>query len=96
MARSTDGTSFANISANTAGFPLAGGLYACDVVATFGGGSVKLQKLAGDASTYLSVSSATDFAAAGYATVNLPFGTYRFTVATATAVYAEVARIPGE
>jgi len=94
--RSVDGKSFSNIGANTAAFQLGGGLYAVDVVATFGGGSVKLQKLAGDGSTFLSVSSATDFTAAGYATVQLPAGSYRLTIATASAVYAEVDRIPGE
>ena len=62
--------------------------------ATFGGGSVKLQRLSLDASTYVSVASATDFSAAGGTIVDLPPGTYRLTVATASAIYAEVAGIP--
>jgi len=94
--RAIDGHSESNISATTSAFFLQGGLYGANVVATFGGGSVKLQILAGDGSTYSSVSSATDFTAAGYATVNLPPGQYRWTIATATAVYAVVTRIPGE
>jgi hypothetical protein len=94
--RTQDGQFSSNIAATTAAFTLQGGLYAAAVVATFGGGSVKLQVLGPDGSTYLSVSSGTDFTAAGYATVNLPFGTYRWTIATASAVYAEVNRIPGE
>ena len=94
--RAVDGTSFANVSATTAAFELAGGLYGIDCVATFGGGSVKLQRLAGDQSTYVSVSSATDFGAAGYATVSLPSGTYRLTIATASAIYVQIRRIPGE
>src|SRR5690349_6678108 len=85
---------FSNISATTSAFRLNGGKYGIDVVATFGGGSVKLQKLAGDASTYVSVSSATDFAAAGYATVDLPSGNYRLTIATASAVYVQLDHIP--
>ena len=96
MSRARDSQAFSNISASTAGFQLVGGKYGTDVVATFGGGSVKLQRLAADGSTYLSVSSGTDFTAAGYQTIDLPAGQYRFTIATATAVYASIARVPGE
>ena len=87
---------FTNISATTAAFNLVGGQYGVDCTATFGGGSVKLQKLLADGSTYQSVSSGTDFAAAGYATVYVPPGTYRFTIATATAAYIQLDRIPAE
>ncbi len=96
MARALDGASFSNISATTAAFTLDGGKYGVDVGATFGGGSVKLQKQLADGSTYVSVSSATDFTAAGYAAVDLPTGSYRLTIATASAVYANIRRIPGE
>lgn len=89
-----DGQASSNISASTSGFVLKGGTYGLAVVATFGGGSVKLQRLAGDGSTYVSMSSACDFTAAGGAVVDLPRGTYRWTVATATGVYAEVQGIP--
>lgn len=77
-------------------FNLDGGLYGVAVEATFGGGSVKLQRLGPAGSAYLSVSSGTDFSAAGYASVQLPAGQYKFTIATATAVSAEIVRIPGE
>jgi hypothetical protein len=40
------------------------------------------------------MTSATDFAVAGGTVQNLPLGTYRFTIATATAVFAEVQGIP--
>lgn len=83
-----DGKTFSNISASTSAFTLEGGLYGVMVNATFGGGSVTLQKLSADASTY--VTCLTAFTAAGYATVSLPAGTYRFTIATASAVYAEI------
>jgi len=83
--------SYSNISATTAAFTLPSGLYGVTVTATFGGGSVTLQRLAADGSTY--VTCLTAFTAAGYATVNLPSGTYRFTIATATAVYVDIAAI---
>ena len=94
--RPQENQQFSNIAATTAAFSLLGGTYGIDVVATFGGGSVKLQKLAGDGSTYLSVSSATDFTAAGYQTAQLAPGTYRLTIATASAIYASINRVPGE
>lgn len=90
----TECKAFANISASTAAFRLKGGKYAAAAIATFGGGSVKLQVLGPDGSTYLSVASGADFSAAGYATVDLPPGQYRFTIAAATAVYAWIASIP--
>jgi hypothetical protein len=94
MSTSTDGAIFSNISATTAAFQLRGGKYGAASVATFGGGSVKLQTLGPDGSTWLSLSTATDFAAAGYAVIDLPAGQYRFTIATATAVFASVYRVP--
>lgn len=94
--RGVDKNLASNVSATTDPFELKGGKYGAAVVATFGGGSVKLQMLGPDGSTYVSVASATDFTAAGYGTVDLPPGKYRWTVATATAVYAVVCRIPGE
>ncbi len=94
--RPYEAKSFTNIAASTAAFNLSGGKYGASAMATFGGGSVKLQRLLADGSTYQSVSSGTDFTAPGYTTVDLPPGTYRFTIATATAVYAEIVRIPGE
>lgn len=94
MSNGRDSISFSNISATTAAFKLDGGKYAVAAIATFGGGSVKLQRLGPDASTYQSVASASDFTAAGYTALDLPPGQYRFTIATATAVYAEVTSIP--
>lgn len=79
---------FANISATPASFNLRGGTYGIEVSATFGGGSVTLQRLSGDGSTYVTVLAA--FTTAGYASVNLPSGTYRFLIATATAVFIDL------
>jgi hypothetical protein len=89
--RTQDRVVFANIGATTAAFTLNGGQYAIQVVATFGGGSVTLQRLSNDGTTY--VTCLTAFSAAGYATVNLPNGTYQLTIATASAVYAEIVSI---
>jgi hypothetical protein len=83
--------SYSNISATTAAFVLNGGLYAVTAKATWGGGSVTLQRLAADATTY--VTCLTAFSADGYATVSLPPGTYKFTVATATAIYVDIMAI---
>jgi len=82
---------FSNISTNTSDFTLRGGQYGMMVNATFGGGSVTLKRKSLDGSTYVTVLTA--FTAAGYVNVNLPSGTYRVEVATATAVYAEVLSI---
>jgi hypothetical protein len=94
MATSTENKTFQNIAASTAAFLLKGGKYAIAALATFGGGSVKFQTLGPDGATFLSVSSATDFTAAGDATVDIPPGQYRFTIATATAVFASASSIP--
>lgn len=83
--------SFSNISATTAAFTLRGGAYGMTVSATFNGGTVTLQRLAADGTTY--VTALTAFSAAGYQSVNLPSGTYKIAVATATAVYADVTAI---
>ncbi len=94
--RATDSYFASNINATTAAFILTGGKYGVDCMATFGGGSVKLQKVLGDGATLQSVSSATDFTANGYATVDLPHGSYKLVIATATGVYVQIKRIPGE
>jgi hypothetical protein len=95
MASAADGASFSNIAATTSAFTLEGGKYSAAAIATWSAGSVKLQALGPDGSTYLSVSSPTDFSANGFAAaVDLPPGQYRFTIATATAVYASVWRVP--
>lgn len=85
---SVDVKAFKNISATTAAFTLRGGNYGITVHATFGGGSVNLQRLSPDGSTYVPVLTA--FAADGYQNINLPNGTYQVLIATATAVYIDV------
>lgn len=110
--RAHESVKFSNISASTSPFVLEGGLYAASAVATFGGGSIKLQMLGPDGSTYLDLKAPFDkpdgtggteedlvigtFLVAGMKTFYLPPGQYRFTIATASAVYAQVVRVPFE
>ena len=82
---------WSNISGSVTGFILRGGSYGVTAKATWGGGSVTLQKLAADGTTY--VTCLTAFSADGYASVNLPQGTYKLTVATATGVYIDISAI---
>jgi hypothetical protein len=83
---------FSNVSATSAAFPLQGGTYQVAVVATFGGGSVGLQMLGPDGSTWLAVHAA--LTAAGAAVVDIPQGQFRLAITTATAVYASVISVP--
>lgn len=91
MYNSVEDVAFNNISATPASFKLRGGNYGVTVHATWGGGSVTLQRLAPDGSTYVTVLTA--FSADGYQNVSLPSGTYQLLVATATAIYVDVVAI---
>lgn len=88
MWNQVENVAFTNKSATPASFTLRGGNYGIEVVATWGGGSVTLNRLAADGSTY--VSTGISFTANGYQNVNLPSGTYQLAIATATAVYADI------
>ncbi len=68
----------ANISATTGTFILQGGKYAMDVIGT-SFGSVTLQRLGPDGSTY--VTAATAVVANGAATLDLPPGLYKLALA---------------
>lgn len=59
--------------------------------ATFGGGTVKLQVLLADGSTWVDVAGGSLTAAGATAVLWLPPGSYRVNIATATAVYAYLA-----
>ncbi len=75
---SRESTQFSNISATTAAFQVMGGRYGITCMGT-GFGTVTLQTLAGDGSTYLT--AATAIAANGVTIVDLPAGTYKFALA---------------
>ncbi len=92
--RGQESVKFSNIAATTSAFELRGGRYLFTAVATFGGGSVGLETLAADQTTWLTCLTA--LTVAGGAVLDLAPGQYRFTVSTATAVYASVARVPLE
>jgi len=97
---------FSNITVTTSPFILVGGGYLVSISATFGGGSVKLQVLGPDGSTYLDIKQPFDnagteqddvistWSANGAKLMPLGPGQYRLTIATATAVYANIDRIP--
>jgi hypothetical protein len=87
-----DAKIFPNIGATTAAFELKGGKYGVAAFAT-GAGTMGLQMVAADGSTLIPVH--TVFAATlGYAAVDLPPGQYKFFIATFTAVYATICRVP--
>ncbi len=107
MSFAQEAVNFANIAASTAKFELTlGGKYAVYVSATFGGGSVKLQTLSPDGTTWLDIQAPFNnagteadlvigtFSANGMKVLDLPPAGYRFTIATASAVYAAVVRCP--
>lgn len=82
-----------NVTAVTQGaFQLTGGQYAVETVGT-GAGSITLQKLAADGTTWYTASTSV-VAGPTLATAQLPPGAYRWTTAGFTAVYASVSRIP--
>ena len=93
--RAHESFAWSNISATPAQFSLLGGTYVLDAVATWSTGSVKLQRVGPDGSTL--IDAATSMTANGTSgELSLPPGKYQLTIATATAVYASVTRIPGE
>lgn len=82
--------SFSNIASTTAAFQLAGGWYGVAVIGT-GFGTVTLQILGPDGTTYLTATTA--FSANGYTLLQLPPGSYKFAITTTTAVYASVTAV---
>ncbi len=72
-------------------FTLLGGEYAIVVHATFGGGNVVLNIIAGDGTSQIPVVAA--LTADTFATFDLPNGSYNFVVTTATGVYANIVGI---
>lgn len=79
-----------NASSTGSSFTWDGGRGAFSAVATFGGGTVKLQFLLPDGSTWVDVGPDTTLTAAGAGGFELPSGKIRVNIATATAVYAWV------
>lgn len=83
---------FKNISATTSTFTLRGGNYAVTAHATWNSGTLALQRQAADAATM--VTAMTAFSADGYATANLPSGTYQFTVTgSPSGIYVDITSV---
>lgn len=92
--RAQERFAWANIDATPSDFTIMGGVYALDVIGT-GFGTVTLARQGPDGSTYLT--AATALSANGTSgAISLPLGIYRLVIATTTAVYATLTRIPGE
>lgn len=92
MATSSEAVQFTNIAATTAAFQLKGGKYAIMAAAT-GSGTMGLQMQLPDGTSFIAVHTA--FAATtGLIVVDLPPGQYKFVIATFTAVFATICRIP--
>jgi hypothetical protein len=92
MATATDTVKFSNIGATTALFTLRGGRYAIMGAAT-GAGTMGLQMLLPDGTSLIAAHTA--FAATtGFVIAELPPGQYQFVIATFTAVFATICRIP--
>lgn len=87
-----DTQKLSNVAASSDAFELVGGYYMLSGVATWGGGSLKLQQLGPDGSTYLD--TAASLTANGIAYAYCAPGQYKLTVATATALYTTLVRVP--
>jgi hypothetical protein len=87
-----DGTRQKNVAAGTYAFTLRGGSYWVEFIGT-GSGTVDLKKLAPDGTTYTARITQIS-ATAGQQTISLPPGSYEVVIATFTANYFEVTRIP--
>ena len=85
-----------NISATAAAFAIKfGGIFNMDTVATWGGGSVTLQRLGPDGTSWLTAATAATTNGSSGA-LYLPAGSYRFAIATATGVYINLIRVPAD
>ena len=87
MFNTVENVVFKNISATPPSFTLRGGNYAITAHATWGGGSITLQRAAPDGTLVTVITAIT---ADSFATANLPSGTYTLTVATATGIYCDI------
>jgi hypothetical protein len=87
----TNTYSLQNASATGGTFNLTGGIYLVSCIGT-GFGTVTLQKLGPDSTTWQT--AATAFAASNTETAYLPPGQYRWAVSGASGVYTAVERVP--
>jgi len=91
----TNGIMIENGSADSDDFIWPGGEGVFDAIATWGGGSVSLEYLGADGSTWVAAGPYTTLTANGGGVFTLGEGTkIRANVTTATAVYARARRAP--
>lgn len=94
--RAQDGFSYTSPTATNSGtFQLQGGAYVMDAVAAWNSGSITLQRLGPDGSTYITAATALSADGTSGGLV-LAAGTYRLLVASASALSVSVMRVPGE
>lgn len=93
MSSVADSAQFSNIGAvTTAAFQLKGGKYGFMTKST-GAGTIDLQMLGPDGSTWLAVATQIT-ATAGYNTTDVPPGQFRVVISGFTANYVTVTRVP--
>jgi len=94
MATATEAVTFSNIAAgNTAAFALRGGRYSLLTKST-GTGTIDLKTLLPDGTTWQAVATQITATSGYQGGLDLPPGQYRFEIATFTANYLTVCRIP--
>lgn len=86
---------FVNAAAGTVLFELHGGRYAVSYAGT-GTGTVDVKMLLPDQATFLACGVTQITATTGYQIVELPPGQYEAIIATFTANFLTITRIPGE
>lgn len=94
MATSSEAVQFSNIAAgNTAAFTLRGGRYSLLAKST-GAGTIDLKVLLPDGATWQAVATQITATSGYQGGIDLPPGQYRFEIATFTANFLTICRIP--
>ena len=93
MTMATEAFRLTNVAAGTYTFTLLGGVYAWDTKST-GSGTVDLKIIAGDNTTAIAVATQITATSGFQSPMYLPPGNYEIVIATFTASYVVVARVP--
>jgi hypothetical protein len=92
MASCGDGKLFSDIGTTQGPFTLNGGEYGVTAsCASWGEGTVQLEVLGPDGSTW--IAAATALSANGFQVIDLPPGAYQLALTNASAVYASISRV---
>ncbi len=88
-------TFLSNAAADSAVIGVGGGRWLFEAVATWAGGSIKLQRLGPDGTTFLDVPSVT-LSANGVVATQIPDGSYKVVrTGSPTAIYCKMQWMPG-